>query len=69
MGLPGKPIAELTKLRWVILSPGKENASTTILFTETSLHDYENLRSLDSLGIEENTRKTASLFTGDLENS
>ena len=41
VGLPGEPIAELTKLGWVILSPGKENASTNILFTKTFLHGYE----------------------------
>ena len=28
VGLPGEPIAELTKLGWVILSSGKESAST-----------------------------------------
>ena len=39
--LPGEPIAELTKLGLVILWPGKENASSNILFTKTSLHDYE----------------------------
>ena len=50
--LPGEPIAELAKLGWVILSPEKENNSTNILLTKTSLHDYENLRSLDCLGIE-----------------
>ena len=59
MGLPGEPIAELTKLGWVILSPGKENASTNILFTKTSLHDYENLCSLDCLGIEEKHEKNS----------
>ena len=35
MGLPGKPVAEVTKLDWVILSLEKENASTNILFTKT----------------------------------
>ena len=64
VGLPGKPIAELTKLGWVILSPGKENASTTILFTKTSLHDYENLRSLDSLGIEEKHEENSEFVYG-----
>ena len=57
MGLPGEPIAELKKLGRVFLSPGKENASTNILFTKTSLHDYENLCSLDCLGIEEKHEK------------
>ena len=70
VGLPGEPIAELTKLGWVILSPGKENASTNILFTKTSLHDYESLCSLDCLGIEEkHEQKTTSLFTGNLKDS
>ena len=53
VGLPGESIAELTKLGWVILSPVKENASTNILFAKISLHDYENLYSLDCLGNEE----------------
>ena len=42
LGLPGEPIAELSKLGWVISWPGKENTSTNILFTKTSLCDYEN---------------------------
>ena len=53
MGLPREPIAEITKLGWVILSPGKENNSTNIFFTKTSLHDCVKLRSLDCFGIEE----------------
>ena len=51
MELLGVPIAELTKLGWVNLSSVKENTSTNILFTKTYLRDYENLCSLDSLGI------------------
>ena len=65
VGLPGEPIAELTKLGWVILSPGKENASTNILFTKTSLHDYENLCSLDCLGIEEKHEKNNEFIYGE----
>ena len=65
VGLPGDSIAELTKAGWVILLPGKENASTNILFTKTSLHDYEN--SLDCLGIKEKHEK--NVFKGNLENS
>ena len=33
--LLGEPIAELTKLGWVILTPAKENASTNILLTKS----------------------------------
>ena len=64
VGLPGEPIAELTKLGWVILSPGEENASTNILFTKTSLHDYENVCSLDCLGIEEKHEKNNEFVYG-----
>ena len=60
--LPREPIAELTKLRWVILSPGKENTSTNILFTKTSLHDCENLCSLDCLYIEEKQERNEFVY-------
>ena len=41
------------KSRWVILPPGKENALSNTLLTKMCLHDYENLCTLDCLGIEE----------------
>ena len=62
LGLPVEPIAELTKLGWVTLSPGKENASTNILLAKTSLHDYENLCSLDCLGIEEKQKNNEFVY-------
>ena len=43
MGLPGEPIAELTKFGWVIVSPGEETGVTNMFFSKTSLHDYEKL--------------------------
>ena len=60
VGLPGDSIAELTKVGWVNLLPGKENASTNILFTKTSLHDYEN--SLDCLSIKEKHEKNVFVY-------
>ena len=54
VGLEGKPVVELTKLGWVVVSPGNNSEVTNLLFSKTSLHDYENLCSLDCLGIEEN---------------
>ena len=62
MGLPREPIAELTKLGWIILQPGKENSLSNILFTKTSLHDCENLCSLDCLGIEEKHEKNEFVY-------
>ena len=50
--LPGEPIAELTKLGWYIISPGKENDIANILFSQTSIHDYEKL-CLDCLAVSE----------------
>ena len=57
IGLPGKPIAELTKRGQYIVSPGKENDITNILFIQTSIHVYEKLYSLDSLGVSEKQDK------------
>ena len=65
MGLPRESIAELTKLGSVILLPGKENASTNILFTKTSLHHCKNLCSLDCLGIEGEHKKNNNFVYGE----
>ena len=43
MSLPGEPIAELAKLGWVIVSPVQETGITNMLFSKTSLHNYEKL--------------------------
>ena len=53
MGLPGKLIAELTKFRWVIVSPEQESRVKNMLLSKTSVHNYEKLCSLYCLGIEE----------------
>ena len=58
-------IAEQTKLGWVILSSGKENISTNILSTKMALYDYENLCSLDCLGVEEKHEKTNEFVYGE----
>ena len=38
-----EPIAKLTKLGWLVISPGQETSVTKMLFSKTSVHDYENL--------------------------
>ena len=53
VGQPGGPIAELTRLGWVVISPGQESGLTNMMFSKTSIHDYENLHSLDVLGVKE----------------
>ena len=41
VGLPGKLIAELTKFRWVVVSP--EFKVKNMLLSKASLHNYEKL--------------------------
>ena len=50
IGEPHEPIAELTKLGWTLMSPGKETA-THSYHTRTSAADYAELCSLDVLGL------------------
>ena len=47
----GEPVAERTKLGWVILSPGEEIDTAHMLLTQTSQVDYEELCRLDVLGL------------------
>ena len=42
-GLPREPIVELTKLSCYKVYPGKEIERTNVLFSETSMLDYEKL--------------------------
>ena len=51
MSLPEEPIAESTKFGWVIVSLGQKTGITNMLFSKTSLHDNDQLCSLDCLGI------------------
>ena len=51
MGGPGEPVAEHTMFGWSIMSPGVEFDKSTMLFTQTSLVDFEDLCRLDILGL------------------
>ena len=53
IGKVGEPIAELTTLGWTMMSAGKEVALTSAYLTRTSSADYEQLCSLDVLGLED----------------
>ena len=59
VGQPGEPVAEKTLLGWTVMSPGKEGEGP-ILLTQSTTMDYEQLTSLDVLGLadrNENDRK------------
>ena len=45
------PVAELAKLGWVIMSPGKESSYSNVLFRTAAINTYEELCSLDVLGL------------------
>ena len=51
VGKEGEPVAEYTKLGWIIMSPGEEFDKSTMLLTQTSQTDYEDLCRLDILGL------------------
>ena len=51
VGREWDPVASYTKLGWTITSPGKEIDTTSMLLTQTSRVDYEDLCKLDVLGL------------------
>ena len=51
VGQEGKPIAELTKMGWFIMSSGTEFDRNTMLYLQTSQSDYEDLCRMDVLGL------------------
>ena len=52
----------MTRLGWVVISPGQES-SLTSMFSKTSVHDYKTLCSLDVLGVrEEHVRRDEAVY-------
>lgn len=45
------PVASYTKLGWIITSPGREIDTTSILLTQTSRVDHEELCKINVLGL------------------
>ena len=58
VGQPGEPVAELTRLGWVLMSPGKEVELRKLMVIKTSTDDYENLYRLDVLGVKHSDEGT-----------
>ena len=54
VGKINEPIAEQTKMGWVIMSPDEESDLVSSLYTRTSASDFNRLCDIDVLGVEEN---------------
>ena len=54
IGKDGESVAELTKLGWFIMSPGQEFDRNSMMLTQTSQVQYEELCRLDVLGLADN---------------
>ena len=55
IGNDNEPIAELTKLGWFLMSPGKEFDQNVMMLTQTTHIDYEELCRLDVLGLKDSS--------------
>ena len=53
IGKPAEPVAELTTLGWAMMSSGKETGLSNVDLTKSSAADYEQLCSLDVLGLKD----------------
>ena len=53
IGQAGEPVAELTSLGWTMMSAEKEAHTGSVYLTRTSSTDYEQLCSLDVLGLQD----------------
>ena len=69
VGQPGEPIAELTRPGWVVISPGQESGMTNMMFSKTLVHDYENLCSLDVLGVKEEHVRQDEIMYDEFKNN
>ena len=54
VGKINEPIAEQTKMGWIIMTPGSESDVVSLLYTRTSVSDFNRLCDMDVLRVEEN---------------
>lgn len=62
VGNTGEPVGEFTKFGWTIMSPGTDDDLTKMLFTQSSMHDYQKLCDLDVLGIKEPLKEQQPIY-------
>ena len=62
VGQTGEPVGEFTKFGWTIMSPGTDDDFTKMLFTKTSMHDYQKLCDLDVFGLQKSPNEEQSIY-------
>ena len=63
----GQPVAELTAFGWTMMSAGKEEDLSAIYLTKTSPANYEQLCSLDVLGLQDSLGQSQELVYQDFQ--
>ena len=63
----GEVIAELTRLGWVVISPGQGSGLTNMMFSKISVHNYENHCSLNVLGVKEEHVRRDEVVCGEFK--
>ena len=54
VGKINEPIAEKTRMGWVIMSPGRESDLVSSLYARTSVSDFDRLCDIDVTGVKAN---------------
>ena len=62
VGQTREPVWEFTKIGWTIMSTGTDDDFTKMLFTKTSMHDYQKLCDLDVLGLQGSPNEEQSIY-------
>ena len=66
VGLPGEQVAKKTLLGWTVMTPGKEREGP-ILLTQSTTLDYEQLCSLDVLGLADRHENDQKMVLSEFE--
>ena len=67
IGREHEPVAEKTKLGWIVMSPGIDFDRSTMLLTQTAQSDFESLCRLDVLGLADTMENDQSTVYDDFK--
>ena len=67
LGQPGEPVGELTMLGWTIIAAGEEEDLSSVYFAKSSAANYDQLCSLDVLGLQDQSNGSQQLVYQDFK--